>query len=75
MAFGNGRPGLHAACAAGGLALVLAACGESAPEAGGEEGAVPPAEGQQGQVMEPAEDQQSMLTGDQLDDVEDTPEQ
>ncbi len=75
MVFRDGRLGLRTACVGGALALLLAACGEPTPEAGGEEGAVPPAEGQQGQVMEPAEEQQSLLTGDQLGDVEDTTEQ
>ncbi len=83
MMLRNGRLALRTACAGGALALLLAACGEPAPDAG-DPGAMPPAEQQgevmppaeqQGQVIEPAQDQQSMATGDELGDTPDTTQQ
>lgn len=89
MMLRNGRLALRTACAGGALALLLAACGEPAPDAG-DPAVMPPAEQQgelappaepmepaeqQGQVIEPAQDQQSMATGDELGDTPETTQQ
>lgn len=86
MMLRNGRLVLRTAGVSGALALLLAACGDPAPDAG-DPAVMPPAEQQgelappaepmepaeqQGQVIEPAEDQQSMVTDDELDTTDTT---